>query len=218
MGWLNESAPGHEGWTIGLQRDVERGLARDLTFRALAPPADHKPGAHIDAIQAGCDCGWRSERIEVRRGEVSWQPFSPAVPGPLEAKLLAAWRVHVDDVALRRLEGSTELQEMVKRARAFGAFDAGLAAGKLLLSVIDKGTLMRSEIELLVPLVRGFAKADLDLVFDDSPLGRRKEWMRHRRELRELHARAKRLPLTSIESSVANSSASAASAGSAVSR
>jgi hypothetical protein len=107
MAWIidrggKKHGPDHEGWPVGLQRDPARGLATDDYHRALASPADDDmQDRRVDAVQAVCGCGWRSERFSVAEGFVRWNPFNPFavsfldVAAAVEDILYAAWEAHV---------------------------------------------------------------------------------------------------------------------------
>jgi hypothetical protein len=97
MGWMSE-LPGHEGWPVALQRDEKQGLARDEHFRPLSYPLDAEPGLRVDAVQAGCDCGWRSPRRVIPSWWAKWFPFTVEVPDHIENDLRAEWLAHVAQV------------------------------------------------------------------------------------------------------------------------
>lgn len=96
MGIMNERHPDHEGWPVALQKDEKVGLVHSDHYRELAYPADDKDGLRVDAVQMGCDCGWRSERVRVfLPTEAQWMPFSPLLSKAMEARLEGFWREHI---------------------------------------------------------------------------------------------------------------------------
>lgn len=103
MGWLNDKAPGHEGWLVALVRDEERGLARNDYFRemdledvrSLRCEAAPRPGMNM---QVGCDCGWRSPRMRAPSG-AEWHPFMLTVDEATEDACRALWREHLNHPA-----------------------------------------------------------------------------------------------------------------------
>lgn len=98
MGWLYEDLAGHEGWGVALTLDEKRGLARNEFMRELGPPEEK---GHVHAIQAGCDCGWRSERM-LPTYSAQWFPFVLEVDETTEARLQALWREHIETVRRRQ--------------------------------------------------------------------------------------------------------------------
>lgn len=96
MGVLNERHPEHEGWPVALHRDEKAGVPHNDYYRELAYPADKADGLRIDAVQMGCDCGWRSERVKVfLPSEAQWLPFTPLLSQAMERRLEAFWREHI---------------------------------------------------------------------------------------------------------------------------
>lgn len=95
MGILNERHPEHEGWAVALQRDENVGVPHNDYYRELSYPADNIDGLRVDAVQMGCDCGWRSERVQVFGTEAEWAPFIVLPSKALEARLDGFWREHI---------------------------------------------------------------------------------------------------------------------------
>lgn len=59
MSWCHEDAPGHEGYPVALDFRTD-GIDRIVELRG-----DVAPRYQVHLACAGCDCGWRSERITV---------------------------------------------------------------------------------------------------------------------------------------------------------
>lgn len=99
MGWFDAGHEGHEGYLIGLVEDAARGLVADAHMRRLAYPLDDSARA-VDALQVGCDCGWRSARFHVPPGAM-WHPFVVELPADVRAAVeevaVELWRRHLDD-------------------------------------------------------------------------------------------------------------------------
>jgi hypothetical protein len=115
MGWMNVDHPEHEGWAVALQKDERSEFARDGYFRELGYPKDDKDNIRVDAVQAGCDCGWRSARFKVLPGDVEWMPFVALCSPTIEERIHTLWRAHIDGLADGR-------EDQVRRAvvAAFG--------------------------------------------------------------------------------------------------
>ena len=92
MGWLNDNAPGHEGWLVALVRDEEHGLARNDYFRELEL-CDTRT-RFVSTMQVGCDCGWRSPRMAAPLG-AEWHPFILYVDDATEERCRGLWREHL---------------------------------------------------------------------------------------------------------------------------
>ena len=89
MGWFYTDVEGHEGYVIGLRRG--EGLARNCLYRELGYPEDDKETA-VHAVQAGCDCGWRSPRFQIT---ARWFPFVVDTDEDTEATLKDLWEAHI---------------------------------------------------------------------------------------------------------------------------
>jgi hypothetical protein len=74
MGWLHMSHPGHEGYIVGLVKDVESHKGwfswRELRYDAAPEVREldfertkKENGIRVSTIQVACECGWRSPRI-----------------------------------------------------------------------------------------------------------------------------------------------------------
>lgn len=75
MGWYSDQHPGHEGFLVGVVRELESSaLWRELGRR------DESERVLIERLAIGCDCGWRSPRFHLPFGVVaSWVPFVVAL-------------------------------------------------------------------------------------------------------------------------------------------
>lgn len=109
MGWLYDrpDLPGcydHEGYVVALTfrtKDRTSGLYRELQY---PDDATYEPEA-IARIQAGCDCGWRSQHFVpsrgIHRGELSvfhlprYSPHSAWVTEADEERCSALWTEHM---------------------------------------------------------------------------------------------------------------------------
>lgn len=91
MGWCHphDADGAHEGHAVAL---VDHGAPG--RFRELGYPHDAKPCTLLAAVQAGCDCGWRSPRIAATSAR--WDPFCVTVSDFDEGRLVRYWRAHVD--------------------------------------------------------------------------------------------------------------------------
>lgn len=89
MGWFNDAAPGHEGFTIGLRR-------QDYGWRELGPD-DTDP--RVDALQIECECGWRSPRLPAPDG-ATWVPQRVCLSADYEDNVAyRSWMLHVEAAA-----------------------------------------------------------------------------------------------------------------------
>ena len=80
-----------EGFIVGLVEVVKR-----LRWRELGQHGgDEGDRSSVDAVQAGCECGWRSRRFLTRyRRDVSYMPYCVFVPEVLEEQLAKLWQSH----------------------------------------------------------------------------------------------------------------------------
>lgn len=95
MGWLRDEAPGHEGFVVAY---VNRDGCDDgsLLVRELLYPSDATGRSDIQAISAGCECGWRSShRLRTSRSDWHWFPYTAAVSDADEGWACALWSAHV---------------------------------------------------------------------------------------------------------------------------
>lgn len=92
MGWLNDNAPGHEGWLVALIRDEEHGLARNDYFRELY--LGDMRSMTVLHMQVGCDCGWRSPRMPAPPS-ATWHPCILCVDDATEERCRLLWRRHL---------------------------------------------------------------------------------------------------------------------------
>ena len=94
MGWINDSAPGHEGYLIG----IVPALNPDDTLRyrelCLATDAD-RDNVILRHVQVGCDCGWRSPRLAAP-SSTRWRPSAVEAPLRFEEHARLLWHEHID--------------------------------------------------------------------------------------------------------------------------
>jgi hypothetical protein len=92
MGLFRESLPGHEGYPVAyVEMDDERARSAGH-LREVHYPEEH--AECIVAVAAGCDCGWRSPRINTR--EATWFPFVVQLPKHLQDR--------VDDLVIEHFD------------------------------------------------------------------------------------------------------------------
>lgn len=91
MGWVREGHPDHEGFAVGVVA-LEPGSS---LFRELRFPWDDQPLGGIIALQAACDCGWRSSRFQPR-DPAKWYPFAVALSERDDARARELWHEHVE--------------------------------------------------------------------------------------------------------------------------
>lgn len=72
MGWFYDDLPGHEGYISGQTREDGRWVDVD-------PPQGFRGALPVAAIQAVCECGWRSSRYRAPWG-TTWAPRSIDLP------------------------------------------------------------------------------------------------------------------------------------------
>jgi len=99
MGLFNSDHPGHEGYLIALVKDEDRGLTSEAHMRRLAYPLDDEDRS-VEAMQVGCDCGWRSARFTAPTG-TEWAPFVVHLPThyaeAVDAVMRHMWQRHLED-------------------------------------------------------------------------------------------------------------------------
>lgn len=121
MGWFDtDSDPDgrHEGYIVGLVPAIDAdGEVSTWRFRELSSAAGDDPGAidlPLSTVQAGCDCGWRSPRMQAPHGTV-WVPFSVIASEWLEEQCRQRWREHVTREADRREDAAQTVMAGVAR-------------------------------------------------------------------------------------------------------
>jgi hypothetical protein len=92
MGWFTDDAPDHEGYPVAL---LECGDGNYLEPR--------RDGLRFttNTLQAGCDCGWRSERICATQ-PVTWDAGYVDAGERERARLERLWSEHVEVMLYRR--------------------------------------------------------------------------------------------------------------------
>jgi hypothetical protein len=64
--WLNDRAPRHEGYLVGIRTVTTEGGS--TKFRELENADDDGREHPLSIVQVGCDCGWRSSRLKAPYG------------------------------------------------------------------------------------------------------------------------------------------------------
>jgi len=95
MGSFREGVVGHEGFPVAYV-EVEPG---SRAYRELGYPADHVDRADVAMFGAGCECGWRSPRLELGSERRDWVPYIVLLNEDDEARWHALWEAHVDGFA-----------------------------------------------------------------------------------------------------------------------
>jgi hypothetical protein len=90
MGWINDDAPHHEGYLVGLRED-------DWRYIELGT---NDPEQAVKVVQVGCDCGWRSPRLDAPNGTKFW-PSIVVAPENFEDFALSLWKEHIETEAQR---------------------------------------------------------------------------------------------------------------------
>ena len=96
MGWINcdfDPRGIHEGYLVGVvpRRGPDSWLYRELSS---ANGDDDRREIPLRFVQVGCDCGWRSPRIEAPMGTHYWPSYVEA-PEWFEDDCRKRWREHV---------------------------------------------------------------------------------------------------------------------------
>jgi len=100
---------GHEGSALASVKD-RSGLSRELTY-----PADDVKRSDLSAVQAVCECGWRSPYFSAPGAE--YIPFMVVLPPHSKAKAETLWQEHIDHVRALQQQGQL-LAQPLRRARA----------------------------------------------------------------------------------------------------
>lgn len=106
MGWMHDKI-GHEGYAVALERiRDDRGSYdwHEITYGRMCARVDAEQAAgrpvtiRVEAVQAGCDCGWRSERLSAPLGTI-WTPYIVSFPRVVEEQaddaIRALWLEHM---------------------------------------------------------------------------------------------------------------------------
>jgi hypothetical protein len=94
MGWLYLDCDPHgvhEGYIVGLKGSKNH-FWKEMYFN------DGHEEQLLDAVQAGCDCGWRSRRLMAPHG-ARWVPNSVMAPEQFEDEVRKLWAAHVEEEA-----------------------------------------------------------------------------------------------------------------------
>ena len=114
MGWYSDDALGHEGWPVGLIAVDGEDLYTATHFVELQRPRDRiRTGVHH--AQAGCECGWRSQRIVLSK-PVTWDDGWLECSEHDRARMERLWNEHAALVAYR-LRMTLEMDRYTVRAR-----------------------------------------------------------------------------------------------------
>lgn len=94
MGWVNEDAPEHEGYVVGLVEEETVGTY--VRLRELAYPKDEYRLSQVGYFQSACECGWRSRRF-VAPVKAECSPFRLELGDPaMEEEARQLWRGHCE--------------------------------------------------------------------------------------------------------------------------
>jgi hypothetical protein len=95
MGWVNEDAPEHEGYVVGLVEEEER-VGGYVRLRELAYPKDDCQLSRVRFFQSACECGWRSRRF-FAPVKAEWSPFTLELhDADIEEDARQLWRRHCE--------------------------------------------------------------------------------------------------------------------------
>lgn len=118
MGWTNDAAPGHEGHLVGLLAcdDARR---RGDGFRELTIHDDRAAtkGIFLRWVQVGCDCGWRSPRLDAPIGACWWSAYVDA-PEWFEEECRVIWRAHAIVTAFADQAATAAIEDPPRARRA----------------------------------------------------------------------------------------------------
>lgn len=96
MGWFHDDAPKCEGYVVGLERVTEGNAHGSIERWHEIRHPDPRPKVVVQAIQVGCDCGWRSPVMTAPIGTM-WYPCIVELPsGGFEDRARLIWREHVE--------------------------------------------------------------------------------------------------------------------------
>lgn len=87
MGWFHPDRPGHEGFLVALVPDGSGGH-RELGYRSS--DEERRP---VDLVQVGCECGWRSARMQAPDG-TEYAPYIVHAPEAFEEACKKLWTHH----------------------------------------------------------------------------------------------------------------------------
>lgn len=118
MAWYNDGAPRHEGYLIGIRSGTNK--RGSIVFRELGIDDDEGRDVGLRAVQVGCSCGWRSQRlrapygttwnqmVQLPRHECEMYETSHALERkPFETSCRELWREH----ALSATQADLEIME-----------------------------------------------------------------------------------------------------------
>jgi hypothetical protein len=101
MGWIHEDHPGHEGYVVGLSTRGG-GVYRELGYAY----SDTRPVPQtVEYVCVGCDCGWRSPRLQAPTG-TRYEPFCVTLSEAAEERARHLWKEHIEMEADLPLERS----------------------------------------------------------------------------------------------------------------
>lgn len=103
MGWVRGELHGHEGYAVALieRESVSKG---SRLYRELAYPTDSAECRELAAVQAGCECGWRSPYLPYlrERQRAYWVPYSLILGEVDEERVYQLWKEHADQAERTR--------------------------------------------------------------------------------------------------------------------
>lgn len=101
MGWYRDTAPGHEGYLIGIEKIDDTHRWRELGNQYDRERAWREKGIKLTHVQVACECGWRSPRFLAPLG-TEWHPSTVELPGwdeRTEEQAAGIWGKHADECA-----------------------------------------------------------------------------------------------------------------------
>lgn len=91
MGIFNDDFPDHEGFLVALTKRSPD----DYRWYELGSHPDDQSEVVVQAVQMGCECGWRSPRICAPSG-TTWFPSVVCAHQEFEAYMQQFWKEHLE--------------------------------------------------------------------------------------------------------------------------
>ncbi len=124
MGWINESAPQHEGYFVGLvPADNPDGTKSDWRFRELSSAAGDTSQMRPVHVQMACSCGWRSPRLAPPM-ECRYVPSTVLVPDWFEEYGRRLWHEHIKSEPARAARQQEDYADCMRQAAHESVFHA----------------------------------------------------------------------------------------------